>query len=322
MPAIARCRSTSASGCSPPIAAAHPECKPTSCACRFPITRWTAQACGFALRNLVELPRFFDELGRVVRPGGRIALLDVGVPRSKVIRWGNNIYFGKVVPKIGGLLSDGAAYRYLPKSVAYLPPPEQMLADLQATGFADAEHINSAAASRNSPCSGFTRSWKRASRQPDRSERDVDLNDIAATMVLLLRLLTASGVAGRGVAAQVPIDDVAPFLTAIGSRRPGRRCATARPRRGPVRPGLCTLRGGRAVDGRGQGCRRSPLVTAIDDALHSISTRRGPTPGSSATVHDRASDTHRPTISPLSPPPATQCATDSWQKPSSPVRYG
>ena len=95
---------------------------------------------GFALRNLVELPRFFDELGRVVRPGGRIALLDVGVPRNSLIRWGNNIYFGKVVPKIGSLLSDGAAYRYLPKSVAYLPSREQMLTDLRAAGFADAEH--------------------------------------------------------------------------------------------------------------------------------------------------------------------------------------
>ena len=75
-----------------------------------------------------------------MRPGGRIALLDVGVPHSKFIRWGNNIYFGKVVPKIGGLLSDGAAYRYLPKSVAYLPPPAQILADLRSAGFTDAEH--------------------------------------------------------------------------------------------------------------------------------------------------------------------------------------
>jgi demethylmenaquinone methyltransferase/2-methoxy-6-polyprenyl-1,4-benzoquinol methylase len=79
-------------------------------------------------------------LSRVVRPGGRIALLDVGVPHNPVIRWGNNIYFGKVVPKIGAMLSDGPAYRYLPKSVAYLPPREQLVQLLREAGFADAEH--------------------------------------------------------------------------------------------------------------------------------------------------------------------------------------
>ena len=78
--------------------------------------------CGFALRNLVDLDAFFAELARVVRPGGRIALLDVGIPRNPVVRWGHSIYFGKVVPRIGALLSDAAAYRYLPRSVAYLPP--------------------------------------------------------------------------------------------------------------------------------------------------------------------------------------------------------
>jgi demethylmenaquinone methyltransferase/2-methoxy-6-polyprenyl-1,4-benzoquinol methylase len=96
--------------------------------------------CGFALRNLADLPTFFDEIGRVVRPGGRIALLDVSVPRNPVIRWGNNIYFGHVVPRIGALLSDGAAYRYLPKSVAYLPAPEAMVASLRSAGFTDVVH--------------------------------------------------------------------------------------------------------------------------------------------------------------------------------------
>ncbi|MBU6242240.1 MAG: class I SAM-dependent methyltransferase, partial [Acidobacteria bacterium] len=96
--------------------------------------------CGFALRNLVDLRSFFDELARVVKPGGRIALLDVGIPHNPVIRFGNNIYFGKVVPRIGALLSDGPAYRYLPKSVAYLPPRDELLALLRTAGFADAIH--------------------------------------------------------------------------------------------------------------------------------------------------------------------------------------
>lgn len=94
--------------------------------------------CGFALRNLVDLPPFFAELARVVRSGGRIALLDVGVPRNRLVRAGHGVYFGKLVPKIGGWLSDPTAYRYLPRSVAYLPPPEQIVAGLRRIGFGDA----------------------------------------------------------------------------------------------------------------------------------------------------------------------------------------
>jgi demethylmenaquinone methyltransferase/2-methoxy-6-polyprenyl-1,4-benzoquinol methylase len=108
---------------------------------RLPVPDASADGitCGFALRNLVELPAFFAELARVVRPGGRIALLEVAAPRNAVLRAGHGFYFGKVVPRIGGLLSDPAAYRYLPKSVAYLPEPEVMIQQLRDSGFADAQ---------------------------------------------------------------------------------------------------------------------------------------------------------------------------------------
>jgi demethylmenaquinone methyltransferase/2-methoxy-6-polyprenyl-1,4-benzoquinol methylase len=95
--------------------------------------------CGFALRNFAELPGFFAESARVLRPGGRVAFLDVATPANPVLRWGHGIYFGKVVPLIGGLLSDAAAYRYLPQSVSYLPPPAAMLDQLRRAGFSAVE---------------------------------------------------------------------------------------------------------------------------------------------------------------------------------------
>ena len=96
--------------------------------------------CGFALRNLVDLDRFFAECARVIRPGGRVALLDVGVPHNPLVRAGNNIYFGRIVPRIGALLSNGPAYRYLPRSVAYLPDRAVLVEKLRAAGFPDAVH--------------------------------------------------------------------------------------------------------------------------------------------------------------------------------------
>ena len=109
---------------------------------RLPIATQSVDGvtCGFALRNLVDLNIFFNEIARVTKSGGRIALLDVSTPTNPLIRWGNSVYFGKVVPRIGGLLSNRAAYNYLPKSVAYLPSPEQLVAMLQNAGFEHVRH--------------------------------------------------------------------------------------------------------------------------------------------------------------------------------------
>lgn len=96
---------------------------------------------GFALRNVVDLGALFAEITRVVRPGGRIALLEAAEPEHPLLRAGHAVYFRRVVPLIGGLLSDRAAYRYLPTSMEYLPPPGRMLAMLREAGFGDARRL-------------------------------------------------------------------------------------------------------------------------------------------------------------------------------------
>jgi demethylmenaquinone methyltransferase/2-methoxy-6-polyprenyl-1,4-benzoquinol methylase len=98
--------------------------------------------CGFALRNVVDLKALFGEIARALRAGGRIALLEVSEPRSRILRWGHAIYFNKIVPFIGGLLSDRDAYSYLPASVAYLPPQDELLDLLRVAGFPDARRIS------------------------------------------------------------------------------------------------------------------------------------------------------------------------------------
>jgi demethylmenaquinone methyltransferase / 2-methoxy-6-polyprenyl-1,4-benzoquinol methylase len=104
--------------------------------------------CGFALRNFAALPPVLSECARVLRPGGRLALLEVDAPSNPVLRVGHQIWFGKVVPFVGGLVAArsgapraraSAAYRYLPASVAYLPPTPELLALISSAGFTAVE---------------------------------------------------------------------------------------------------------------------------------------------------------------------------------------
>lgn len=96
--------------------------------------------CGFAMRNFTDLAGTFGELARTVRPGGRLVLLEVATPPNAFLRFGHSIYFGRIVPLIGGALSDGNAYRYLPRSVAYLPEADEMVQMLEDVGFTDVRH--------------------------------------------------------------------------------------------------------------------------------------------------------------------------------------
>jgi len=97
--------------------------------------------CGFALRNVADLGAFFAEIARVLRPGGRISLLEASEPDGRLMRAGHAVYFRRMVPMIGGLLSDREAYAYLPKSMAYLPPVAEMVSALRDAGFPDAERV-------------------------------------------------------------------------------------------------------------------------------------------------------------------------------------
>lgn len=96
--------------------------------------------CGYALRNFTDLPGTLREMARVIRPGGRVSLLEVAEPRSGLWRAGFRLWFRRVVPFLGGLISDRAAYRYLPASTAYLPAADELCTLLRDAGFSTVNH--------------------------------------------------------------------------------------------------------------------------------------------------------------------------------------
>jgi len=104
--------------------------------------------CGFALRNFAALDPVLAECARVLRPGGRLALLEVDAPSQPLLRVGHRLWFGRIVPFVGGVVAArsgapraraAAAYRYLPASVAYLPPTPELLALISSAGFTSVE---------------------------------------------------------------------------------------------------------------------------------------------------------------------------------------
>ena len=192
-----------------PTGAASPACAPTCL--RLPLRDGDVDGatCGFALRNLRDLDTFFAELARVVRPGGRVALLEVATPTNPLLKWGHGVYFGTVVPFIGARLSDADAYRYLPRSVAYLPTPTALTRQLRERGLSrrDARRAvggHRPAAHRDPPLIART----------VRLDADVDLLAVAGADGFLFEEHGA-GLAGAGVAARIPVAEAEERLAAI-----------------------------------------------------------------------------------------------------------
>lgn len=101
----------------------------------FPDGSFDVATIAFGLRNMADHERGLREMRRVLRPGGRLAVLEFTTPANPLIRFGYLLYFRHVLPAIGDFVSGTTAYRYLSKSVLAWPTPDQLSATMRRSGF-------------------------------------------------------------------------------------------------------------------------------------------------------------------------------------------
>jgi demethylmenaquinone methyltransferase/2-methoxy-6-polyprenyl-1,4-benzoquinol methylase len=100
-----------------------------------------AATVGFGARNFSDLQQGLNEMARVVRPGGRVVVLEITTPTRPPLSTFFSLWFDRVVPLVGRVAGDADAYSYLPSSVKRFPAPEALAATMQRAGMDDLHWI-------------------------------------------------------------------------------------------------------------------------------------------------------------------------------------
>ena len=100
-----------------------------------------AATVGFGARNVVDLERGIAEMARVVRPGGRVVVLEITTPRRPPLSWFYAVWFDRIVPLLGTAAGDRDAYTYLPDSVRRFPPAAELAALMHDVGLREVRYL-------------------------------------------------------------------------------------------------------------------------------------------------------------------------------------